>query len=208
MSSKSSYLIIYNVSSAIAWSIVLVSVVKTYAVHGAESVYPAIGNWTRWTQTLAALEVLHSLLGIVRAPLFTTAMQVSSRYLLTWGIVHRYPSVSSSPFYSTMLLAWSFSEVVRYSYFVALLSSGDSSPSGFLTRLRYNTFWVFYPLGISSECVLVYKATALCSEVERLALYAVLAVYVPGSYLLYSHMIAQRRKVMRSLKAKDEKATR
>ncbi|RCI11435.1 hypothetical protein L249_7169 [Ophiocordyceps polyrhachis-furcata BCC 54312] len=181
----------------------------TLALHGAASVYPVIGTWTRWTQTLAALEVLHSLLGIVRAPLFTTAMQVSSRYLLTWVVVHRYGSVSSSPAYSTMLLAWSFSEVVRYSYFVFLLSSPEaSSPPAFVTRLRYNTFWVFYPMGIISECVLVYKATALCSQAERFALYAVLAIYVPGSYLLYSHMIVQRRKVMRSLKAKDEKATR
>ncbi|RDA83066.1 hypothetical protein CP532_3857 [Ophiocordyceps camponoti-leonardi (nom. inval.)] len=185
--------VLFWVGASVQWFVVMEDypdTAKTFFLQGSESVYPAIGDWTRWTQTLAALEV-------------------SSRYLLTWAIVHRYPSVSSSPAYSTMLLAWSFSEVVRYSYFVVMLSSRDaSSPPAFITRLRYNTFWVFYPMGIISECVLVYKATALCSQAERLALYAVLAIYVPGSYLLYSHMIAQRRKVMRSLKAKDEKATR
>ncbi|PFH60668.1 hypothetical protein XA68_10580 [Ophiocordyceps unilateralis] len=202
---KTAYLILFNAASAVAWAVVLCRTVTIFSVLGPLFVYDGVGVWTKWTQTLAALEVLHSLLGIVRAPFFTTLMQVSSRFLLVWAIVDRFPFLALSPAYSSMLVAWSSSEVIRYSYFT--LSLSGFAPS-FLTWLRYSTFWVFYPIGILSECVLIYKASAHCVPLERYTLYAVLAIYVPGSYVLYSHMIAQRRKVMRSLKAKDDRATR
>jgi very-long-chain (3R)-3-hydroxyacyl-CoA dehydratase len=57
------------------------------------------------------------MIGIVRAPFFTTFLQVASRVVLIWGIVEPFP-VEKNPAYSTMLLAWSATEVVRYSYFV------------------------------------------------------------------------------------------
>jgi very-long-chain (3R)-3-hydroxyacyl-CoA dehydratase len=39
------------------------------------------------TQTLALLEILHSLLGFVRAPIFTTFLQVMSRIVVVWGVM-------------------------------------------------------------------------------------------------------------------------
>ena len=84
-------------------------------------------------------------------------MQVASRFLLVWGIAYNFPATTQhSPAYSTMLLAWSFTEVVRYSYFVFTLSGLGVPP--LLSFLRYNTFMILYPLGISSECWLVFKA--------------------------------------------------
>jgi very-long-chain (3R)-3-hydroxyacyl-CoA dehydratase len=69
---------------------------------------------------------------------------------------------------------------------------------------RYNTFLVLYPIGVASETYLVYKAIAPAEKMNPYygyALYAVLATYVPGFYTLFTYMLAQRRKVMRSLKA-------
>lgn len=107
-------------------------------------------------------------------------MQVASRYLLVWGVVHPFPQVAASPIYSTMLLAWSITEVIRYSYFA--LSLAGSVPKAFLW-LRYNTFYVLYPMGISSEVWLIYKAikpAGALNELYPFALYAILAIYVPG----------------------------
>jgi very-long-chain (3R)-3-hydroxyacyl-CoA dehydratase len=77
---------------------------------------------------------------------------------------------------------------------------------------------VLYPLGIGSETWLVYRAIPHAAAVNPLlgyVLWAVLAIYVPGkhcsslsvslplgltragSYILYTHMMAQRRRVMR-----------
>jgi very-long-chain (3R)-3-hydroxyacyl-CoA dehydratase len=140
------------------------------------------------------------LLGIVRAPFLTTLMQVASRFLLVWGIAYNFPQTTAhSAAFSTMLLAWSFTEVVRYTYCVFTLS-GLGVPR-LWTWLRYNTFMVLYPLGISSECWLVYQAIEPASKIdERLgyALWAVLAIYVPGSYILFTHMLKQRRRIQRS----------
>jgi very-long-chain (3R)-3-hydroxyacyl-CoA dehydratase len=242
---KNAYLLAYNAVSAALWAGVLYQTVtiggnevvnaqKAGAFFGkgdwftaiqrglsSAKVYDNLEYYTRVVQSLAGLEVLHSLLGmsinkgenrkrlthrlgVVRAPLLTTLMQVASRFLL----VHLIASPSAFPFstrhspaYTTMLLAWSVTEVIRYSYFVFSLS-GAGVPA-IWTWLRYNTFLVLYPLGIASECWLVYQAIPLASQRNELfgyALWAILAIYVPGSYILFSHMLAQRRKIARQSK--------
>ena len=112
-------------------------------------------------------------------------MQVASRFLLVWGIVNTFPSTTGTSFaYTTMLLAWSTTEVIRYSYFAVNLASG--SVSNWHTWLRYNTFFVLYPMGIASECWLVYlamePARVRFGEVAYWGLWVVLGGYVPGEY--------------------------
>ena len=65
---------------------------------------------------------------------------------------------------------------------------------------RYNTFFVLYPIGISSEVILMYLALKPAAQVHPL--YWVFIVgniigYIPGAYTLYTHMMAQRRRVMK-----------
>ncbi|THV81018.1 PTPLA-domain-containing protein [Aureobasidium pullulans] len=201
---KTGYLVLYNAISTILWGTILGRVLLIAGVHGTRYVFPGVGEFAKWTQTLALLEVVHAAVGIVRAPLFTTLMQVASRILLIWGIVTPFPNtVAFSPIYSTMLIAWSITEVIRYSYFAINLSTG-SVPS-FWLWLRYNTFFILYPLGISSECWLVWLAASGPAKQYtgvREGLFAVLLIYVPGSYILFTHMMAQRRKIMRGTRAK------
>lgn len=52
---------------------------------------------------------------------------------------------------------------------------------------RYNTFYVLYPIGISSECTLAVKALAGAQELHPLYYWfivAVLVIYVPGMLAL------------------------
>jgi very-long-chain (3R)-3-hydroxyacyl-CoA dehydratase len=122
--------------------------------------------------------------GVVRAPILTTGMQVASRLLLVWPVVNVFPGLASSPAYSSMLVAWSVTEVIRYSYFALTLSGFQPK---FLSWLRYNTFYMLYPLGISSECFLIYKAIEPARELRpefAWALQAILLVYVPGESLI------------------------
>ncbi|TVY29891.1 putative very-long-chain (3R)-3-hydroxyacyl-CoA dehydratase, partial [Lachnellula hyalina] len=203
-SPKKQYLILYNFASALSWLVVLGRVVLLVPMVGFGRVYPAVGYFAKWTQTVALLEVVHAATGIVRAPISTTAMQVASRILLVWGIVNPFPSLAKSAAYSSMLLAWSVTEVIRYSFFTFNLSG--YSP-GFISWLRYNMFFVLYPLGISSECWLIYKAIEPARELRveyAWVLQFILGVYVPGSYILFTHMMAQRRKVMRGKQAEKK----
>ncbi|KAL1303907.1 hypothetical protein AAFC00_000361 [Neodothiora populina] len=201
---KKYYLIAYNFVSAILWSTVLGRVLMVGLIHGfsGSNVYLGVGEFAKWTQTLAALEVLHAAVGLVRAPLMTTVMQVASRFVLVWGIVDRFPNTTAfSPVYSSMLFAWSVTEVIRYSFFACMLWFGDVPDR--LMWLRYNTFFVLYPLGISSECWLMYKAIAPAQSWNLAYGYAIKTIsfiYIPGSYILYTHMMAQRRKVLKARK--------
>ncbi|KAH8156325.1 hypothetical protein CIB48_g11919 [Xylaria polymorpha] len=203
---KNGYLILYNAVSAILWLAVLGRIAGINAVRGPQFAYPAVGEFCKWTQTLAGIEVLHSLFSIVRAPLFTTFMQVFSRYAIVWGITDLFPQLGANPAYSSMLVAWSVTEVIRYSYFALTLSGWQPST---LHWLRYHAFFVLYPLGISSEAWLIWLAVEPARHAVHplysTALWAyVVFVYPPSAYILYTHMMAQRRKV---LKASNTKAT-
>jgi very-long-chain (3R)-3-hydroxyacyl-CoA dehydratase len=190
---KTLYLIIYNTISTLLWSTILARVLLTASSHGFSSVYPTTGSFVKYTQTLAGLEILHSLLGIVRAPLFTTFMQVASRFLLVWGIVDQFPQLATdglhggSVAYCCMLVAWSVTEVIRYAFFALSLARGAEGVPGVVKWARYNTFFVLYPLGIGSECWLVWLAAGGPARQRGVGgvrvswgLYAVLGVYVPG----------------------------
>ncbi|KAF2138798.1 uncharacterized protein K452DRAFT_328575 [Aplosporella prunicola CBS 121167] len=204
MSLKSGYLVAYNAVSAALWAAVLARVVTLATQVGVRNVFDGADELVRLVQTGALLEVVHSAVGLVRAPLLTTAMQVASRLLLVWGISYNYPqSTRSSPAFAGMLIAWSVTEVIRYSYFVFALRGRVPGP---LAWLRYNTFFILYPLGISCECWLVFRAIEPAQKQNPLiayALWAILAVYVPGSYVLFTHMMAQRRRIMRGKKRAD-----
>lgn len=123
--------------------------------------------------------------GIVRSPLLTTILQVSSRLVLVWAVVNAYPRATSpSPFYSSMLLAWSLSEIVRYTYFVLNLRRGSSGDRkgvpALVTWLRYNLFYGLYPIGICSEMVLVWKASEVAESRWQWVFLGALVAYVPG----------------------------
>jgi very-long-chain (3R)-3-hydroxyacyl-CoA dehydratase len=116
---------------------------------------------------------------VVRAPVATTALQVASRLLLVWGVVEAVPAVGRSPFYSSMLVAWAVTEVVRYSFFVMNLQGDVPAP---LAWLRYNTFFVLYPVGIASELALVAQAGLALGRWWLWAAVVIAAIYVPGEF--------------------------
>ena len=60
---KTAYLILYNAVSAIAWGFVLTRTVTTVASEGTDRVFLEVGESTKWIQTMAGMEVLHSLFG-------------------------------------------------------------------------------------------------------------------------------------------------
>lgn len=67
---KTAYLVLYNAASAVAWAVVLGRTIAVCALLGPLFVYDAVGHWAKWTQTMAAMEILHSLLGAPLSPEF------------------------------------------------------------------------------------------------------------------------------------------
>ena len=60
---RNDYLISYNAVSAIMWAAVLGWVVLTVTMHGTGKVFANAANFTRMVQTMAGLEIAHSLTG-------------------------------------------------------------------------------------------------------------------------------------------------
>ncbi|KAL7267320.1 hypothetical protein RUND412_010099 [Rhizina undulata] len=192
---KDKYLVTYNFVSALLWLGVLARTILSLPLVGAENVYAAgVGDYTRWTQTLALLEIVHIVLGLLKSSLATTVLQVSSRILLVWGIAYLFQAPQESLAYSSMLIAWSVTEVCRYSYYVTNIIG---KTPGYLNWLRYNTFFVLYPLGAGSEAWCIWRSL---DEAKALSLpyyyvlVAILVSYAPGLYNQYTHMIKQRKK--------------
>lgn len=60
---KTGYLVLYNAVSTILWATILGRVLLVSSVHGTRYVFPAVGEFAKWTQTLALLEVVHAAVG-------------------------------------------------------------------------------------------------------------------------------------------------
>ncbi|KAF8993701.1 tyrosine phosphatase-like protein [Cyathus striatus] len=177
----------------------------------ATTAYSRIGPQTAFVQSFAILEVIHVLLGWVRSPLPTTVMQISSRLFLVWGIVEQFPEVRTNPLYASMVLAWSMTEVIRYTFYACSLLGVNS---GALLYLRYSTFYVLYPLGASSEAFLIYAtlpsfSSTLGWKATDYVRAVLFSIWWPGLYVMYTHMMRQRGKVIeRGLVLKGERESK
>ena len=59
---QNQYLVLFNFTCAVLWFAVLGRVALLVPLVGFSNVYGGVGNFVKWTQTLALLEVLHSAL--------------------------------------------------------------------------------------------------------------------------------------------------
>ena len=218
MSLAKNYLIAYNAALIAGWSRVLYLTALALMRTGPASVYAAVERPLMYAQTAAIAEIAHAALGLARSPVLVTAMQVSSRLMVVWGVLVLAPvsRVASLPLVGpvsigvpSLMFAWGITEVIRYGfYFFKLL--GDVPKV--VTWCRYTLFIVLYPLGVSSELFLAYSGFAQLVKENPLAypmpnafnfsfhlptfMIMFFAGYVPGFPMLYSYMFGQRKKVL------------
>lgn len=167
-------------------------------------------------QTLAILEIIHSVLGIVRANVITTLIQVISRLQII--LVHSAVNeVKASLGVAPMVVAWGLVEVVRYLYLS--LNLFKRAPA-WLTWLRYTLFYILYPVGVYGEMRVLYDALPYLQERSAFSVelpndwnfsfsfssyvsLLVHVIYLPGLYLQYTHMMGQRVRALGIRSIKD-----
>ncbi|VEU19558.1 DEKNAAC100462 [Brettanomyces naardenensis] len=202
--SSPAWVVNYNLVSGSLWSFIFIDTVFTAILFGQPQMFDLTSTWLTLIQSGAIVEMYNSAVGNVRSPLFTTVMQVASRFLLIFGIFQALPYSPANYHWSyiTLSLAWSVSEIIRYYYYAAKTLSHGNPPRA-LTYLRYNAFTILYPIGISSEVFIVYssldEAAYVYGPLYKYFLIACLISYIPGAYILYSHMLKQRSKVLKQL---------
>ncbi|CAN6449483.1 unnamed protein product [Victoria cruziana] len=204
------YLSLYNWAVFAGWLQVLYLAVTTLIESGHTEVYAAVEKPLHLAQTAAVLEIIHGLVGLVRSPVSATLPQIGSRLYVTWGILWSFPETRTHVLVSSLVISWSITEIIRYSFF-GMKEAFGSAPSGLLW-LRYSTFLVLYPTGITSEVGLIYIALPFIKASDKYCLrmpnkwnfsfdyfYAsllALAIYVPGSPHMYTYMLGQRKKAL------------
>ncbi|KAJ5080638.1 ptpla domain protein [Anaeramoeba ignava] len=202
------YLAFYNGIMLIGWSIIF-GKGATYFLLGKSpfEIYKLVKMELFIFQTGAILEIIHSLpfISLVSSPLFSTFIQVFSRVFLIWGILNVTEKPKNSPFFISLILAWSPSEIIRYSYYLIRALKKEIN---IVTWLRYSLFIVLYPIGVVSEIMSIINSLPETREKKIFQIkitesfnfeYSHLCIgiavsYVMGFSKLYLYMLNQRRK--------------
>ncbi|KAI1724325.1 protein tyrosine phosphatase-like protein, PTPLA domain-containing protein [Ditylenchus destructor] len=204
------YLIFYNALQVLGWGSILVKTVSGL-LHGAtnEQLYTNVELELQIFQTAAILEIVHTAIGLVRSPLGTTLTQVFSRVTVVWLILYKVESSRASIGVPMLLVAWSITEVIRYSFYALNLLKAVPHV---LTWMRYTFFIALYPLGASGEVITMISALPEIGEKKHFTLEMPNAlnfgfsfycfviflclIYIPGFPQLYGYMFVQRKKVL------------
>ncbi|XP_024932631.1 very-long-chain (3R)-3-hydroxyacyl-CoA dehydratase PASTICCINO 2 isoform X4 [Ziziphus jujuba] len=208
---KRVYLAVYNWTVFTGWSLALYLALKTLKETGYGHVYKSVEKPLQLAQSAAVLEILHSLVGLVRSPITATLPQILGRLYITWGILWSFPGQTQTHILvSTLVFSWSITEVVRYSFFGTKEALGFA-PS-WLLWLRYSTFFLLHPIGVTSEIGLIYIALPDIKESEKYSIkmpnkwnfsfyffYAAIftiGIFSIGSFFMFQHLCRQRNKAL------------
>lgn len=184
------YLQLYNLTLTIGW----LSLFLYTFNNGLQ-----LDNWAllllNICQLAAILEIVHAYLGWVKSPWTTTILQVSSRIfaLLLINILPNdaYISCCNISGVQLILVAWSVTEIVRYSFYFSQLSDLSTK---ILTYLRYSLFLALYPIGVMGETLIILSAMQIAQLPTAVLLGFVLIIYAYFFPKLYNYMRTQRRK--------------
>jgi hypothetical protein len=181
MGVKELYLIMYNLSCFIAWSLIIISAVQSVITGVSQgegmgslvNVYSSghipilvstplnfsLADLLFFTQSAALLEIIHAILGLVRSPVMVTAMQVFSRIVALVAVAYS-PEAQTQWGAGLMIISWSSVEICRYLFYASVLVTGDSTRKTPypLFWLRYSLFAVLYPTGITGELTCFFSA--------------------------------------------------
>ena len=140
------YLLAYNLASALGWGFVLFHALTALARDGPNqpyTFYKKAGPTLMAVQHLALLEIVHAATGLVPSNPLVTAIQVISRVFML--DLFTYPaSNETSGHFSLFLMAtsWALVEVPRYLFYFS--QTAFNHVPDLLFFLRYTLFMVLY----------------------------------------------------------------
>lgn len=211
------YLIGYNLIQTIGWSYLLYQLILYYSKPSQKTLYETVKCTVIIFQNAAILEVVHAVLRFVSSSPFVTAQQIASRVIVVCGVLMVTEASRETIGLPLALFAWSVTEVIRYGNYTLTLIGYVPY---IIKWLRYTTFIVLYPIGVTGELLCMYEAE---KEVGRTKLWTmempnsvnfvfnyqyflilVMLAYIPFFPQLYLHMFTLRKKVLGPQKKKEK----
>ena len=212
MSIKTLYLILYNFLQFCGWTFFFLKVTNNLMLSKSlEEIYSSTHIILEICQYGAFLEIIHSLIGIVKSSIFATSIQIIGRIIIV-VILSNFPSAVSKG-YLLLYFAWSIIEIIRYIYYIMSLYQKESHNFNIpyiLIWCRYSFFIVLYPIGVSGEMLtvwnarkdfhkyIIYQGNNYTITVADLV-YPVWLLYIPALIYLYGYLFKQRKKVLNRL---------
>jgi len=225
MNAVDGYLMLYNAVACCGWAVVLafsfMSVLGYSSPIGGSSLeliqgalasvyaYPSLADVLTYVQSMAILEIVHAAVGFVRSPVMVTFMQVSSRIVALYGIIHS-PEAQTQWGAGLMIISWSLVEVPRYAFYASAIVTGDATKKTPypLFWLRYSLFAVLYPTGITGELTVFISASSDPQFAPNMLLVKALygaffpIMYFFGSPFMIMNMAGNRAKAFKKRFAK------
>lgn len=207
------YLRSYNAIQTLGWSLILYLLVSHMSGgFQGRTLWDTVKTSVIVFQNAAALEIIHAVTGLVPSNPIITIFQVLSRVMVVCGVLLATPVefAAASPGLPLALLAWSVTEIIRYGYYFMNLMGAVPH---FLVWLRYTTFIILYPIGITGELLCIYAAKMYTASKPQAWSYTlpnawnftfsynyfllfVMLLYIPLFPHLYLHMFSQRKKIL------------
>lgn len=138
------------------------------------------------SQLGAITEVLSAIKRGIGSQVAASFAQVGARLAVTLAL---FVFMSVGPIWIAVLLAmvWALADGIRYFYYIRKVNK-------LLAWLRYNSFIVLYPAGMTLENIIVWKILQRYSESPGWLFTAFLACYSIPAIKIYMYMLRQRKK--------------
>ena len=212
MSIKSVYLILYNFLQLCGWSCFFFKVTN-YLINSKslQEIYSNSHLILECCQYGAFLEIIHSIIGLVKSSIFATSIQIIGRIIIV--LILQFFESAVSKGYFLIYFAWSMVEIVRYTYYIMNLLQKDFFKFNIpyiLIWCRYSFFVVLYPIGVSGEMITVWNAKKdfnkyILYQTDKYTftaadlIYPIWIFYIPALIYLYGYLFKQRKKVLNRL---------
>ncbi|GAW82250.1 protein tyrosine phosphatase-like protein [Plasmodium gonderi] len=222
MSVKNKCMLIYNVACCTLWvSVLFISLQYVFnkEKYPIKTFWPNYKNLITVTQSLAVLEILFTLFGLIKSVVSIVTTQVCSRLFVVYLIFNYLPENNKWIF--SCLISWALIDIIRYLFYSLNLLNFHIN---LLASLRNKLPLILYPIGITSEVVCTISSLKNIHATPFLRAYPysmpnnlnfqidiyyfcifVLILYIPGGILLYA---AAMRKSKKEEQGTDKKLDR
>jgi very-long-chain (3R)-3-hydroxyacyl-CoA dehydratase len=205
---KQIYLMSYNSVQTLGWLYLFFKSIRKN-IKKKETAWQRTGLILKIFQTTSLLEIVHSSTKLVKSSPKETSQQILARLFITYVVVDKVPKLHESKFLLPLLLSWSVSDIIRYTYY--FLKECNYIPY-WIKFLRYSAFLGLYPIGMLCEALLILEAFKLqipnpstklrdnikekdsitrLSNTHNLSLFLFLILTVPYGYpKMFQHMVS------------------
>ncbi|XP_073424973.1 very-long-chain (3R)-3-hydroxyacyl-CoA dehydratase 3 [Dendrobates tinctorius] len=215
---KRGYLFMYNLVQFLGFSWIFVNMTVRLFILGKDSFYDTfhtMSDMMYFCQTLAVLEIINPLIGLVKTGIVPALIQVMGRNFILFIVLGQLDEMQSNGVVFFVFYVWSIIEIFRYPFY--MLACIDVHWK-LLTWIRY-TIWIpLYPLGVLSEAVCVLLSMPIFTETGIFGLHLpsplnvnisfsiflsiYLLILVLGLVINFRHLLKQRRKRLGSRQKK------